>query len=270
MIEKSTDKEIMTTWDRQRFFMDTIAWGKVTDQTRLIFVGVEDGGQGWVRGRAFGQVDYEILGCIDKANKSFVPHRYIVPSGASQKQQITEKFQCSFALELRRVLDIFPSPPVDPESYYRSEFLNQFELAANLFPFAKPSSASSFDEQTRKYIGLSDPASPLQAMSKKELIAYRLDGICRLRHNLALDGRLLVMVLMGRWTRPQYIRRQIVGEKGCAVNESIQLQRKKQIAECVKMGRMIYCFVPHPSYNWVSEEDARNIVDELDGKKWFD
>ena len=269
MTGRATDEGTKTTWERQRFFMDMIAWGTVTDQTRLIFVGIEDGGKEWVRDRDFWKVDKKIQDCIDKADQSLVPNRYVVPSGESPSQQITEKFQCRFALELRRLLGIPPSPSYDAESYYRSTFLKQFELAANLHPFAKPTTASSLDERTRRYIGFDDPTSPLRTMSRKELIGYRLEGICRLRGKVASDHPLIVMVLMGTWTRPRYIRRQLIGEETNADRVEFHLPRRKQTATCIRKGRIVHCFIPHPSYDWISGEDATRLLSEMNEKKLF-
>lgn len=261
MASLGMDEGTLTSRDRQKFFLNLVAWGRITAQTRLVFVGIEDGGEGWVNGKAFWKVDEDIHQCLGRADKRLHKGRYLIPSGPTGFQ-VTEQRQCHFALELRRLLGIPTTPPSDPNSYYHSTFLNQFELSANIYPFAKPTSASTMDARTRKYFDFDDKAIPAMTPTRKELVAYRMEGICSLRDNLTADGRLLVMVLMGKWNQTQFIRTQLIGGEDQAERFELQLTRK-QTATCIRKNTVIYCLTPHPSFNWFSNEDATSVVDSL-------
>ena len=266
-VDYGLGKESMTPDQRRRFFMDLVAWGKISDQTRLIFVGIEDGGEGWVHGKAFWKVDDEIKDSQKSADIRFVPGRYVTLCGPS-KFKITEQVQCHFSLELRRLLRCPPCQPFDPSSYYHQAFLNGFELAANLYPVAKRKSTSDIDPRTCKYLGF-DSAVSINDW-RQEVIKYRLEGICRLRDRVSEDGRPLVLVLMGKSVHSTEIRKVIIGDEDIGDTKNhfhVDLSRAKAHAECFKKKNIIYCLTPHPSFGWFSKQDATTVVEKLSG--WF-
>lgn len=262
-VDYGMDEGPMTPDQRRQFFLDLVAWGRITDQTRLIFVGIEDGGKGWVHGKAFWKVDDEILDCQNNADSRFVPGRYVAQCGPS-KFKITEQVQCHFSLELRRLLRCPPCSPLDPCEYYHQTFLNGFELAANLYPIAKRKSTSDIDPRTCKYLGF-EPDTSINDW-RQEVIKYRLEGICSLRNRVSEDGRPVILVLMGKPVHSMEFRKAIIGDEDNGDTGNyfrIDLRRAKAYAECFKKKNIIYCLTPHPSFGWFSKQDATTVVEKL-------
>ncbi len=244
---------------RRQFFLNLLAWGKVTKETRLIMVGVRDGGPPWTEDLTPLQVDKRIEGCQLAADPHILAkmQRYIVPPTTCRESPgRTELVQCRLALEMRGVFGL-PPLAMDAATYFHSAFQKGFELTANVHCLSRRTEAASM-ALWLDYLGFA--SSRALATVARHNMQYRLDGIRQLGAALAVDGRRVVLLFMGVPSIWHMIQAHF---ELTDADKTVVLKGSSTEASVFKQGQLALCFFRHPRCWGFSQGSACLLAQKL-------
>lgn len=189
----STNLELIEA--RRDFFKRLLGWGIFSKETRLVIVGIRDGG--------LSLADFCETGVIPTdADTRTVPGFYICKS-VQTKSSITERMQCQFSMDLQTTMGL-KQEETNLDQYYNKLFLNRFEVVANILPLAKPTEMDSFNELFQKPLGFKNKKE-VNMFSEKSLTC-RLSGLNLLLAKLKTQKSSCVMLIMGFCHRLEVIK----------------------------------------------------------------